>query len=158
MSAAQESRRALRAIAIFAAVVGFIALASLIGVLDLLHHDAHALAMSLIERFGLDPESHYPSLLLHYADVLPNANVPLLVALVCAFIALRFVEATGLWLGKVWGEYLGALSGGIYIPFEVVHWLREPTWLSAFIVLLNVVIVGYLTHTLWQRLQLRAAA
>ena len=158
MSAAQESRRALRAIAIFAAVVGFTALASLIGVLDLLHHDAHALAMSLIERFGLDPESHYPSLLLHYADVLPNANVPLLVALVCAFIALRFVEATGLWLGKVWGEYLGALSGGIYIPFEVVHWLREPTWLSAFIVLLNVVIVGYLTHTLWQRLQLRAAA
>jgi uncharacterized membrane protein (DUF2068 family) len=158
MSAAQESRRALRAIAIFAAVVGFTALASLIGVLDLLHHDAHALAMSLIECFGLDPESHYPSLLLHYADVLPNANVPLLVALVCAFIALRFVEATGLWLGKVWGEYLGALSGGIYIPFEVVHWLREPTWLSAFIVLLNVVIVGYLTHTLWQRLQLRAAA
>ncbi len=158
MSAAQDSRRALRAIAIFAAVVGFTALASLIGVLDLLHHDAHALAMSLIERFGLDPESHYPSLLLHYADVLPNANVPLLVALVCAFIALRFVEATGLWLGKVWGEYLGALSGGIYIPFEVVHWLREPTWLSAFIVLLNVVIVGYLTHTLWQRLQLRAAA
>lgn len=158
MSAAQDSRRALRAIAIFAAVVGFIALASLIGVLDLLHHDAHALAMSLIERFGLDPESHYPSLLLHYADVLPNANVPLLVALVCAFIALRFVEATGLWLGKVWGEYLGALSGGIYIPFEVVHWLREPTWLSAFVVLLNVVIVGYLTHTLWQRLQLRAAA
>jgi uncharacterized membrane protein (DUF2068 family) len=158
MSAAQDSRRALRAIAIFAAVVGFTALASLIGVLDLLHHDAHALAMSLIERFGLDPESHYPSLLLHYADVLPNANVPLLVALVCAFIALRFVEATGLWLGKVWGEYLGALSGGIYIPFEVVHWLREPTWLSAFVVLLNVVIVGYLTHTLWQRLQLRAAA
>jgi uncharacterized membrane protein (DUF2068 family) len=158
MSAAQESRRALRAIAIFAAVVGFTALASLIGVLDLLHHDAHALAMSLIECFGLDPESHYPSLLLHYADVLPNANVPLLVALVCAFIALRFVEATGLWLGKVWGEYLGALSGGIYIPFEVVHWLREPTWLSAFVVLLNVVIVGYLTHTLWQRLQLRAAA
>ena len=158
MSSAQDSRRALRAIAIFAAVVGFAALAGLIGVLDLLHHDAHALAMSLIERFGLDPEAHYPSLLLHYADVLPNANVPLLVALMCAFIALRFVEATGLWLGRVWGEYLGALSGGIYIPFEVMHWLHEPTWLSAFVVLLNVVIVGYLTHALWQRLQLRAAA
>ena len=89
MSSAQDSRRALRAIAIFAAVVGFAALAGLIGVLDLLHHDAHALAMSLIERFGLDPKSHYPSLLLHYADVLPSANVPLMVLLVCAFIALR---------------------------------------------------------------------
>jgi uncharacterized membrane protein (DUF2068 family) len=53
----------------------------------------------------------------------------------------------------VWGEYLGALSGGIYIPFEVAHWVREPAWLSACVVLFNVVIVGYLTHALWQRLQ-----
>ena len=89
------------------------ALAGLIAVLDLLHHDVRALAMSLIGRFGLDPESHYPSLLLHYADVLPDTNVSMLVLLFCAFIALRFVEATGLWLGKVWGEYLGALSGGV---------------------------------------------
>jgi uncharacterized membrane protein (DUF2068 family) len=158
MAATQDSRSALRAIAIFAAVVGFAALAGLIGVIDLLHHDVHALAMSMIGRFGLDPEAHYPSLLLHYANELPDVNVPLLVVLVCAFIALRFVEATGLWLGKVWGEYLGALSGGIYIPFEVVHWVREPTWLSAFVVLLNVVIVGYLTHALWQRLQPKVTA
>ena len=158
MSAAQDPRSALRAIAIFAAVVGFAALAGLIGVIDLLHHDVHALAMSLIGRFGLDPEAHYPSLLLHYANVLPDVNVSLLVVLVCAFIALRFVEATGLWLGKVWGEYLGALSGGIYIPFEVVHWVREPTWLSAFVVLLNALIVGYLTHALWQRLQPKVTA
>jgi uncharacterized membrane protein (DUF2068 family) len=151
MSDAKDPRSAFRAIAIFAAVVGFAALVGLIAVLDLLHHDAHALAMSLIERFVLDPEAHYPSLLLHYADVVPNVNVPLLVALVCAFIALRFVEATGLWLGKVWGEYLGALSGGIYIPFEVVHWVQGPTWLSAFVVVLNTVIVGYLTHALWHR-------
>ena len=158
MAATQDSRSALRAIAIFAAVVGFATLAGLIGVIDLLHHDVHALAMSMIGRFGLDPETHYPSLLLHYANELPDVNVPLLVVLVCAFIALRFVEATGLWLGKVWGEYLGALSGGIYIPFEVVHWVREPTWLSAFVVLLNVVIVGYLTHALWQRLQPKVTA
>jgi uncharacterized membrane protein (DUF2068 family) len=144
-----NQRSALHAIAIFEALVGLAALAGLIGALDLLHHDVHALAMSLIGRFGLDPEAHYPSLLLHDADLLPDANVPMLVAMACALIALRFIEATGLWLGKVWGEYLGALSGGIYIPLEVVHWLREPSWMNAFIVLLNVVIVGYLTHALW---------
>jgi uncharacterized membrane protein (DUF2068 family) len=153
MSAAQDPRSALRAIAIFDVVMGLAALAGLIAVLGLLHHDVRALVMSLIDRFGLDSESHYPSLLLHYADVLPNTNVPMLVLLFCAFIVLRFVEATGLWLGKVWGEYLGALSGGIYIPFEVAHWVREPAWLSACVVLFNVVIVGYLTHALLQRLQ-----
>lgn len=151
MFAAQDPRSALRAIAIFDVVMGFAALSGLIAVLGLLHHDVHALAVSWIDRLGLNPESHYPSLLLHYADVLPNANVSMLVLLFCAFITLRFVEATGLWLGKAWGEYLGALSGGIYIPFEVVHWVREPSWLSALVALMNLVIVGYLSFVLWRR-------
>ena len=69
-----------------------------------------------------------------------------------AYIAMRFIEAAGLWLGKVWGEYLGALSGGIYIPFEIIHWADDPTGLNAFIVVLNILIVGILTHALWQRL------
>ena len=149
----KDQRSALHAIAIFEATKGLAALAGLIGVLDLLHHDARAAVMTLIGRFGLDPAGHYPSLLLHYADLLPETDVHLLLALGSAYIALRFIEATGLWLCKVWGEYLGALSGGIYIPFEVVHWVREPSWMNAFIVGLNVIIVGYLTHALWLRRQ-----
>jgi uncharacterized membrane protein (DUF2068 family) len=153
MSDIKDQRSALHAIAIFEATKGFAALAGLIGVLDLLHHDARAAVMTLIGRFGLNPEGHYPSLLLHYADLLPETNVHMLVALSSTYIALRFIEATGLWLCKVWGEYLGALSGGMYIPFEVIHWVHEPSLLNAFIVLLNGVIVAYLVHALWQRHQ-----
>ena len=109
------------------------------------------MAMVLIGRFGLDPEAHYPSLLLHYADLLPNANVRMLMLLGSAYIAIRFIEATGLWLNKAWAEYLGALSGGIYIPFELIHWFEKPTWINATIVVVNTVIVGYLTHALWHR-------
>jgi uncharacterized membrane protein (DUF2068 family) len=151
MSDTKDQRSALHAIAIFEATKGFAALAGLIGVLDLLHHDARAVAMTVIGRFGLDPESHYPSLLLHYADLLPEADVHMLVMLASAYIALRFIEATGLWLGKAWGEYLGALSGGIYIPFEVMHFMHEPSWMNAFIVVLNAIIVAYLVYALWQR-------
>jgi len=148
---APGQRSALHAIAAFEAIKGLAALAGLIGVLDLLHRDVRAVVLTLIGRFGLDPEAHYPSLLLHYADLLPNADVHRLVMLVCAYIALRFAEATGLWLGKAWGEYLGALSGGIYIPFEVMHLLNEISWMNAFVVVLNALIVGYLTYALWQR-------
>ena len=152
----EDPSRAHRAIAIFEATKGAAALAGLIGVLDLLQHDARAMVMTLIGRFGLDPEARYPSMLLHYADLLPETNLQMLLALGVAYISLRWVEATGLWLGKVWGEYLGALSGGIYIPFELVHWADDPTWLNASIVLLNVVIVGILTHALWRRLHRNA--
>jgi uncharacterized membrane protein (DUF2068 family) len=84
--------------------------------------------------------------------LLPETDLRLLLALGSAYIAMRFIEAAGLWLGKVWGEYLGALSGGIYIPLEIIHWADDPTWLNAFIVVLNVLIVGILIHALWQRL------
>jgi uncharacterized membrane protein (DUF2068 family) len=158
MSDAKDPRSAHQAIAIFEATKGMAALAGLIGVLDLLHRDVRAVVLTLIGRFGLDPEAHYPSLLLHYADLLPNTDVHMLVILVSAYIALRFMEATGLWLHKAWGEYLGALSGGIYIPFEVVHFVDEPSWMNAFIVTLNAVIVAYLVYALWRRHQLKVHA
>jgi uncharacterized membrane protein (DUF2068 family) len=149
MNQAPEQRSALQAIAIFEAVKGLAALAGLIGVLDLLHRDVRTVAMTLIGRFGLDPEAHYPSLLLHYAEWLPNADVHMLVMLGVAYIALRFTEATGLWLCKRWGEYLGALSGGIYIPFELIHFVHETSLVNAAVVVLNMVIVGYLVRILW---------
>jgi uncharacterized membrane protein (DUF2068 family) len=158
MSDAKDPRSAHQAIAIFEATKGMAALAGLIGVLDLLHRDVRAVVLTLIGRFGLDPEAHYPSLLLHYADLMPNTDVHMLVILVSAYIALRFMEATGLWLHKAWGEYLGALSGGIYIPFEVVHFVDEPSWMNAFIVALNAVIVAYLVYALWRRHQLKVHA
>ena len=153
MNESPTQRNTRQAIAVFEALKGLAALAGLIGILDLLHHDVRAVAMTLIGRFGLNPEAHYPSLLLHYADLLPNTDLHMLVALGSAYIAIRCLEAAGLWFHKAWGEYLGALSGGIYIPFEVMHFIDEPTWMNAFIVALNAVIVGYLSYALWHRHQ-----
>lgn len=137
----------------FEAAKGAVVLAGLIGLMDLLHTDVQALALAIIGRFGLDPEAPYPSMLLHYAALLPNADIRMLVMLASAYISLRAIEATGLWFAQVWAEYLGALSGGIYIPFEVSHLVGEPNWLNAIIVLINLVIVGYLVYALWLRHQ-----
>jgi uncharacterized membrane protein (DUF2068 family) len=146
MSKDKQLNSALHVIAIFEATKGLAALAGLIGVLDLLHSDVRAIAMTLIGRFGLDAEAHYPSLLLHYADLLPGTDAMISIALGSVYIALRFIEATALWFQKIWGESLGALSDGIYIPFELIHLAQEPSIMNAFIVMLNVVIVGYLVY------------
>lgn len=151
MKPVPAQRSPLQAIAVFEAVKGLAALAGLIGILDLLHRDVRSVVMTLIGRFGLDPEAHYPSLLLHYADLLPNADVHLLVTLGLAYSTIRFSEAAGLWFNKAWGEYLGVFSGGIYIPFEVGHWAHEPSWINAGVVTLNGAIVAYLAHALWRR-------
>ncbi|SDP77726.1 Uncharacterized membrane protein, DUF2068 family [Rhodoferax sp. OV413] len=145
------SRKALHAIALFEALKGFAALAALVGLLDLLHHDVRQLAIELIGRFGLNPDAHYPSLLLHYADLLPGANLRQLVLLGTAYVSLRLVEAYGLWNDKTWGEKLAALSGALYIPFELAHLLHRTTAMGVLVFVGNLLLVAYLVLRLWRQ-------
>jgi uncharacterized membrane protein (DUF2068 family) len=144
-------RRALHAIAVFEAVKGIAALAAIAGVLDLMHRDVRHLAIALIGRFGLDPDARYPSILLHYAELLPGADVRLLVILALGYIVVRLLEAYGLWNDLVWGEWLGALSGGLYIPFEIEHIVHRPSAINAAVLAANVATVGFLGFQLWRR-------
>ena len=144
-------RRALRAIAVFEAIKGMAALAAIVGILDLMHHDVRHLAIALIGRFGLNPDARYPSILLHYADLLPGANVRLLLFLASGYILLRLLEAYGLWHDRAWGEWLGALSGGLYIPFEIRHLAHQLSAINALVLAGNAVTVGFLAFQLWSR-------
>lgn len=144
-------RRALHVIAVFEAIKGIAALAATIGLLDLLHHDVRHLALELIGHFGLHPDARYPSILLHYADLIPGADVRSLVILAFGYILLRLAEAYGLWNDRSWGEWLGALSGGLYIPFEVRHLAHQPSAINAAVLAGNILVVAFLAHQLWRR-------
>ena len=148
-------RRTLRTIAAFEAVKGCAALAASLGLLSLLHHDLHHWAVALISHIGLDPGGHYPALLLHYADVLRDANLRTLMLAAGAYVLVRFFEAYGLWRERPWGEWLGALSGALYVPFEIRHLLHTPTTASVIVLASNVLVVGVLGWQLWRQ---RAAA
>ncbi len=144
-------RRALRTIAVFEAAKGGIALAASLGLLSLLRQDLHQLAVTLIEHFGLRPDERYPSIILHYADVLADTNRLTLVLLASGYVVLRFCEAYGLWYQRSWGEWLGALSGALYVPFELWHLTNRPSAAGAVVLLSNLVIVGYLASLVWRR-------
>ena len=146
-------RRALHVIAIFEAVKGLAALAAGIGLLGLLHHDIHGIAVALLWRFHLDPEMRYPALLLHYADLLNAINLRTLAPVAVAYITVRLLEAYGLWKEKIWAEWLGALSGALYIPLEIAHLMHRPTLINASVLLANILMVGFLTFQLWSRMR-----
>ncbi|SFE06839.1 DUF2127 domain-containing protein [Paracidovorax konjaci] len=146
-----QADAALRAIAGFEAAKGAIALLAGAGLLSVLHRNLHQLAVALIGHVGLSPGERYPALLLSQVDLWAHEDLRLLVAAVVAYAALRFTEAWGLWRGRVWGEWLGALSGGLYIPFELWHWVHHPTWLASAVVLFNAGVVAYLGWRLHTR-------
>lgn len=134
----------------FEAVKGGAVLAASLGLLSLLHHDLHRVAVNLIEHFGLDPGQHYPSIVLHYADVLADANVRSLVLLAAGYIVMRFFEAYGLWHQRPWGQWLGALSGALYVPFELRHLVYRPSLAGALVFAGNLLVVGYLSLLVWR--------
>lgn len=144
-------RRALHAIALFEAVKGVAALAAGLGLLGLLHYDVRRLALALLWRFRLDPEMHYPELLLHYADLLNGINLRTMAPVAIAYITVRWLEAYGLWKEKAWAEWLAALSGALYIPLEVAHLLHRTTLVNAGVLLANIGVVGFMAFQLWNR-------
>lgn len=141
----------MRTIALFEAFKGLAALAMGIGLTQLLHRDVHTLAMALVGHLGLDPTSPFPVLLLYYADVLNTAPLGPLEWMLGAYLIIRWIEAYGLWTQQIWAEWLGALSGGLYIPFELYHLRHSPSILSAGVLAINALIVLFLARQLHQR-------
>jgi uncharacterized membrane protein (DUF2068 family) len=138
-------------IAAFEAVKGVAAFAAVVGMLDLMHHDVRHLALELIGHLGLDPDARYPAMVLHYAALLPGADVRLLLALAFCYILTRLLESYGLWNDRAWAEWLGALAGGLYIPFEIAHFAHRPSAISAAVLAVNAFVVGFLAYQLWRR-------
>lgn len=147
------ARRTLRAIAAFEALKGVAVVVVMAGVVDLLHHDLHHQLFAMIGCFHLARDGHYASLLLHYAGALPGANLQLLLVLGGAYTLLRWVEAWGLWFDRAWAEWLAALSGGVYVPFELAHCMRHCTPVSAGVLVINLGIVFFMGWRLWRRRQ-----
>jgi uncharacterized membrane protein (DUF2068 family) len=152
------NRRALRTIAIFESAKGIAALAASAGLLELAHRDIRQLAEALIGHFGLHAEARFPSLFLHYAEVLGNANLRNLVLLAWGYAAVRLLEGYGLWRDLAWAEWLAALSGALYIPLEVEHLQHRPNLINTVVLLANIGVVLYMAYRLWRRLAAKRIA
>ena len=145
----------LRIIAIFEAVKGVAVLVASVGVISLLHRDLHRIALELLVHFDFNPGAHYPALLLHYAEVINRADIRAIVVLALGYFGLRASEAYGLWNDLAWAEWLGALSGLIYVPFEIGHLMHRVSVLGFFLLLANVLVIAFLLVRLRQRAQHR---
>jgi uncharacterized membrane protein (DUF2068 family) len=143
--------RALHAIAFFEAFKGIVAVAASIGLLSLVHRDVRALAFALIGHFHLDPEAHYPRMLLNDAAMLANANVRQAVLLAWAYAAIRLAEGYGLWKDRAWAEWLAAASGAVYLPLEMSHVMAHTTVINWMVLTGNIAVVVYMVFRLRRR-------
>lgn len=147
------SCHAIRTIALVEALKGVIALLAAAGVMSLIHRqDLYDVALALVRHTHLNPASHYPQIFLDAAAHYQQQGRLVWLALgAAAYVGVRLAEAYGLWRGRAWAEWLAALSGAIYVPFDALHWLRHPSALGATVLLVNLAVVGVMVLALMQR-------
>ncbi len=146
-----KSRGALLTIAVFELVKGVAALAAGLGLLSLAHTDVTHLANALIGHYHLDPEAHYPQLLIETADWIASSNMYNIVALSVCYALVRLIEAYGLWRDRAWAEWLAALGGALYLPFELIHLVKHTTLTNAGVLIGNLAVVIFMVYRLKAR-------
>ena len=140
----------VRAAALFEATKGALVFLAGFGVLSFIHRDAQLVAERLVTHLHLNPASHYPRIFIDTAANLTDSRLWTLAAMAGTYGLVRFIEAYGLWRGRRWAEWFAAVSGAIYIPFEIYELFKRVSGLSFGTFLVNVLIVGLMINALRQ--------
>ena len=142
----------LRTLAVIEAAKGVLALAAACGLLSLRHTDLHAATDAFLRHHGIDPERHYTRLLIESVARATHHHVGQIAAFGFAYALIRFAEGYGLWQGKHWAEWFAVISAGLYLPFELSHFVYGPTALTGGVIVFNVALILYVGRLLTEQL------
>jgi uncharacterized membrane protein (DUF2068 family) len=97
---------------------------------------------------------------LDWVDELGTAHIHGILVVTGVYTTILVTEGIGLWLHKIWAEWLTVLASALLIPFELWHLFfgRSHSPLAVLVATtLNVVIVIYLARQLRRTYRLRRA-
>ena len=123
-----------------------------IGALKLVHKDIDDVVWhALVEVLHRNPESRLVNFIFEKAELL---NDPLLrrigFAAFC-YSGLGVLEAMGLYLEKVWGEFLTLAITGSFLPLELHELVKRVTWVRAGLLVVNAAVVVYLLWVIGEK-------
>jgi uncharacterized membrane protein (DUF2068 family) len=147
----QVSTVSVRTVAVFEALKGLIVIVAGFGLFSLIHHNAEHVAEQLVRHMHLDPARHYPRVFIEAAAQFGNVHRWLLALLAGCYATLRMLEAWGLWYQRIWAEWLAAISGGIYLPFEIYELTKGLSAIRMTTFLVNVLVVVVMIYALYSR-------
>jgi uncharacterized membrane protein (DUF2068 family) len=133
----------------FAQALLFVAIG--VGALRLLHRDIADVFYGLADRLHFNPEWRVVDFLLDKASLI---NDPLLrrigLAAFC-YAGLGTAEGIGLYLERVWGEFLTIFITASFLPWEIFEIIRRITWPRVGLLTINILVFIYLLKLLMER-------
>ena len=143
-----STKQSIRVIAMFEAAKGGLVLLAGFGRLALIHRDVGRLADELVRHFHLNPASRFPRICVEAAAKSNDTTLVMLACAAFAYAAFRLTEAFGLWHQRRWAEWLGAVSGSVYIPIEMYELMHGVSWPKVMVLSVNLACVFYLVAAL----------
>jgi uncharacterized membrane protein (DUF2068 family) len=123
-------------------------LAAGFGLAHAIRGDVGEFAEHLVHRMHLDAAKRFPRIFIDLANNLSDGQLWALASLALAYSLFRFAEAYGLWFERRWGEWIAALSGGIYVPVEIYELTRGVSTVKIAALVLNTLVVAYMCFLL----------
>jgi uncharacterized membrane protein (DUF2068 family) len=115
-----------------------------VGVLRLLHKDAGDEIQRLADHLRFNPESRFVNFLLDRASLLNDRLLRRIGAVVFIYAGLDLVEGIGLYLEKIWAEYLTLMITASFLPWEVFEIHRRFTLVRIALLAVNALVFIYL--------------
>jgi uncharacterized membrane protein (DUF2068 family) len=144
-------RAELRLVALVELAKGLLVIAVGAGLLAYAHRDLADVAEELLLHLHLNPASRIPGIFVELAARLTSINLWLLALGAATYASVRIAEGYGLWYDRAWAEWLGAVSGLIYVPFELYALSKGVTLLKLATLALNLLVVAVLVDALLRR-------
>jgi uncharacterized membrane protein (DUF2068 family) len=122
-----------------------------VGALRLVHKDIGDLLARLADHLRFNPESRFINFILEKAPLVDDRMLRRIGAVVFIYAALDLIEGTGLYLEKVWAEYLTLAITASFLPWEIFEVLRRVTWIRSGLLVANALVFLYLLKVVTDR-------
>ena len=153
-----EHIKGVRTVATVELTKGLIVVLAGVGVLSMRHKDIWGIAESFLEFFHVNPHRHFVGVFIDLVSRVSDVHLWKIAVVASVYAILRFVEAFGLWYALPWAEWMAAITGCIYIPFEAADLFRRPTWFRVVVIAVNLLIVLYMLYLRLEAEEKRRAA
>jgi uncharacterized membrane protein (DUF2068 family) len=138
--------KGVRTVATVELAKGLIVLAAGVGVLTMRHKNIWGVAESMLEFLHVNPYHHYVGFFIDLVYRVSDVRLWKIALGASIYVIIRFIEAYGLWYALPWAEWMAAITGGIYVPFEVDDLIRRASWFRLGVLVVNLLIVFYMLY------------
>src|SRR5215469_11778185 len=120
----RRHNKGLVLIAVYKLLHALLFIAIGVGALHLVGKDVGDILYKIAGDLKFNPEGRFVNFILDHASILDDPMLRRIGFAAFCYAALGIVEGIGLYLEKVWAEYLTLIITGSFLPWEIVEVIR----------------------------------